>query len=149
MENASATTPSADLPEAHIELDLAADFDDVWHALTSDDGLAPWMGEGASIDEPDDLRFPDPVTGRPRRGIIDNIDPNGRLAFSWWPEDDPELITHVAIALQPIDTGTRISVTETLPAADRALRATASMSASASWAWRCAALSVSHLAVYA
>ncbi len=104
-------------PTAETSIDIAVDPDRVWHALITDGGLGPWMGEGASIDPRDggSLWLPDPVGGRPRRGLVDRIDQHQRLDFAWWPEHRPIERSRVSIVLTPIETGTRVTVTETVP----------------------------------
>lgn len=113
-----------DVPDktAVVSIDMDAVVDDVWDALTTDDGLAPWMGEGASVGSGvgGPLSAPDIATGRHRFGFIEEFTPGEELAFRWWPEDDPELVTCVSIALEPQHGRTRVTVTETAPAASSA-----------------------------
>jgi uncharacterized protein YndB with AHSA1/START domain len=108
---AGMTTPE---PQPTSELDIDADASDIWQALTTNDGLAPWMGEGASIDAEagGDLFAPDPVGGRPRIGQVDHVGIDQRLDFTWWPSDDPDDRSQVSITLIPIEVGTRVQVVE-------------------------------------
>ena len=102
---------------AETSLDIAASPERVWVALTTPDGLAPWMGDGAAID----LRpggtaiLPDPVGGSTRRGRVDRIDPGQRLDLTWWPALRPADRTTVSITVTPIDTGTRGPAASTSP----------------------------------
>ncbi len=98
-------------------IDISVDVATVWEALVTDGGLAPWMGEGSSI-EPEAggaLRLPDPVGGRTRSGRVDRVDEQSRLEFTWWPDRRPVERTTVTITIAPIDTGTRVTVTESVP----------------------------------
>lgn len=98
-------------------VDISVDTERVWQALVTDRGLEPWMGEGASIEPRIDgeLRLPDVVGGRPRRGHVERVEEFHRLDFAWWPEHRPIERSHVSITLVPLETGTRVTVTETVP----------------------------------
>ncbi len=123
------------------EIDIEAGASDVWHALTTDDGLAGWLGDGATI-EPEhqgELVAPDPVGGTPRRGIVDDIEPEQRIGFTWWPETDPHDRSFVTITLEPVEVGTRVRVVERPLVIVGAVDATA-VTHRAMWAWRGATL---------
>lgn len=132
-----------------VALDVAADIDRVWRALTSEAGLAPWMGEGATIDpRPDGLvALPDPVGGVTRRGRVEQVDEGRRLDFSWWPALRPAEQTRVSITLVPLDEGTRVRVVER-PSTPVGAAATSTPAAGGSrttigsWSWRLALLSL-------
>jgi len=126
--------------EAIVSVDIDASPEDVWHALTAEDGLAPWMGEGSMMGEcqGDDLVLADIVTGQRRRGVLDEVSPQHRLGYTWWPETAPEQATRVSITLVPCVSGTRVTVVETMPVAS----ASTSSGAIASWPWRAALLSL-------
>lgn len=135
---------------ATIHHDIAASPEQVWRALTTDDGLAPWMGDGASIEDAPggEVVMPDVTTGRPRRGRVQSRERNRSLCYEWWPEDEPNAITDVSIELEPIEAGTRITVVERraprigIAHASCAHITSVGMQAGASWAWRGALLAV-------
>ncbi len=148
--------------EAIVEVDIDADLESVWHALTTDDGLASWIGAGSTIGSApgEELHVHDIVTGQHKRGFLDEVTPLKRLGYTWWPETQPEHSTRVAISLAPSHTGTRVTVVEsrpTRPVAKVPLSTSASLPAVAvsscaapslaafglEWAWRHALLGVS------
>lgn len=148
------------IEEALIELDLDADLDAVWNAITTDQGLAEWIGEGSTIGSSpgDELRFRDSVSGENKRGFLDEVTPHRRLGYTWWPEADPQRSTRVAISLEPSHLGTRVTVVESRPRMLTPPTATASASSvgsalagtqlmMADWMWRQAMLAVSMQAV--
>ena len=98
-----------------VSLDLAADLKTVWAALVTDGGLEPWMGQGATIDPRPGglLEVPDIVGGEPRHGLVHTVDEQAGLGFTWWPAQRPTERSDVSITLTLIETGTRITVTET------------------------------------
>lgn len=124
---------------AETSTDIDAPVDVVWNAVTTDDGLAAWMGDGATIDpQPDGkISVPDVATGRPREGRVTNIDDGRSLGFTWWPEDDPSDWSVVSVDLVEHDGMTTVTVTETAPR----LRIVGAVNAA--WAWRGAMMSVS------
>ncbi len=104
-------------PEVDVFVDLDAEPEAAWSAITTAEGLAPWMGTGSSIDvRPGGLvALPDPVGGATRRGKVDRIDDGRRLDFTWWPALRPADRTEVSITLEPITGGTRVRVVERRP----------------------------------
>lgn len=126
--------------DAEHELLIDAQPEDVWEALTSDDGLDDWLGEGTEVDPVPggEIVTPDVVSDRPRRGQVDEVDPKRRFAFTWWPEDDHDDRSHVTITLVPTRAGTLVRVVE------RAAAATSTTPAPAwvDWMWRASLVSV-------
>lgn len=146
-------TPQTEEPSVSVHLDIAADPARVWVWLTTGDGLAAWMGDGAALDPRPggQLSFPDPVGGRPRHGRVTAIVDQERLDYTWWPADRPTQRSAVFVTLEPIETGTRVHVTETVvsappvgfatgsaPAGRRSSVAGGSRSLIGAWSWRLA-----------
>ncbi len=131
--------------DASVSVLIGAGLDEVWAALTTDAGLAGWMGDGAKIDlDAGLIAVPDCSTGIARVGALREVSPGRRLAFTWWPEHLDEdaqdamlAVTDVAITLTQGDAGTVVTVTETAPAPLRAQATTRS-----SWNTRLALLVV-------
>jgi uncharacterized protein YndB with AHSA1/START domain len=125
---------------ADVFIDIGVPPDRVWQALTTEDGLAPWMGEGASIDlRPGGVAvLPDPVGGSTRRGRVDHIDEGRRLELTWWPALRPADRTRVTITVTPTEQGSRVRVVER--AAPR--RPATAARAVGSWSWRLAVLAL-------
>lgn len=90
----------------------------IWQAMTTEGGLAPWMGEGARLDpEPGGaVVLPDPVGGETRRGRVERVEPTRRLDFTWWPALRPAERTMVSIQVEPAGSGCRVTVVERPPA---------------------------------
>lgn len=138
MDDQIESQTESDPAQASVDLELDANVEEVWAALTTAEGLAPWFGEGSTLEaEPGGaLRFPDPVTGRPRRGVVEQVDAERELSFTWWLEDDPTLVTDVTITVQPVGPNTLIRVAESV-------RPAAVPGEVMAWSWRSAVLSVS------
>ncbi len=119
-------TPTTRKVEREIDLPLPAD--DAWELLAEPELLEGWLA-------PDVDLVPEPGTplhvreddGTERIGVVEEVSPGERLAFSWWPLDDPRRESRVELVLVGIPTGTRLRVTETL---------TAGPTATARWAGR-------------
>jgi uncharacterized protein YndB with AHSA1/START domain len=146
---------------ADVWIDIDAAPDDIWRALTTEGGLAAWMGEGASI-EPHPggaVILPDPVGGATRRGRVDRVEDGRRLDLTWWPALRPADRSTVSITVTPGESAdgspgpTRVRVVERSEVG-RTASAMASVSAGSVprrggarlpvglWAWRLAVLSV-------
>lgn len=165
---ASSLSPERATVDASIDLD--ASVDEVWRAVSSGTGLAGWLGDGAMIDARvgGGLEAPDVVSGRPRKGLVDRVEPGERLDFRWWVADRPEVVSTVSIRLAEIDGGTRLTVTESIPTVVPGIATAGGRSGAASadashaaptvrqatpsvmragWVWRLALLSLSVAAV--
>jgi uncharacterized protein YndB with AHSA1/START domain len=100
------------------ELELPAESEEVWDALTDPERLAGWLADEVRLD----LRPGGEASFRDgdvrRRGWVEEVTPpaggEGRLAFWWGGEDEPA--TRVELTLEPLDGGgTRLRVVETRP----------------------------------
>ncbi len=88
----------------------------VWHALTTADGLSAWFGERASIDlRPGGaatMTFPGGMTVDMR---VERVDEPAVFAYTWrlpdLPDDDPRR-TYVEFTLEPDGDGTLLRVVE-------------------------------------
>jgi uncharacterized protein YndB with AHSA1/START domain len=89
----------------------------VWAALTTAEGLGAWFGEEASID----LRPGGPAQMSWGGGYtvdmrVERVEEPTVFGYTWQikglPEDDPRR-TYVEFTLEPLGTGTRLTVVET------------------------------------
>ncbi len=80
---------------ARREIEVEATPEDVWDALSSDEGREAWL------DEPD------------REIHVEVSEPPHRLVWWWWEGDEPA--TRVEFLVVEAPAGTRVVVTETLP----------------------------------
>jgi uncharacterized protein YndB with AHSA1/START domain len=81
---------------ASREIEVDASPDEVWEALTTEDGRERWL------------------EGEPEREIhVETADEPVRLVWWWWHGDEPA--TRVEFVVSPIPAGTRVVVTETVP----------------------------------
>ena len=113
--------------EVTRSVDLDAAVDDVWRAVTDPDERALWLDD------------PDAVSRRMR---VDEATPGERLVWTWWQPGDEGDASTVSVVLSPLATGgTRVIVTESLPAfapvqARASARAGARATAISLWAAR-------------
>jgi uncharacterized protein YndB with AHSA1/START domain len=83
-------------------VDVGADLDDVWRAVTDPAERSLWL------DDPDALA---------RRVRVDESTPGHRLVWTWWHPGDEGQASTVSVVLRPADGGgTRVVVTESLRA---------------------------------
>jgi uncharacterized protein YndB with AHSA1/START domain len=97
----------------HREIDLAAAVADVWEAVTRPELLGDWLDADVDVDlHPGGEGRVRDADGE-RRLRVEEVDDGRRFTFSWWPVDDVEATSRVELELLPLDTGTRLIVTET------------------------------------
>ena len=125
-------------PVVERSVDLDAELDDVWRALTEPDELAAWFGPEVQLDlRPGGRgRFVDD-DGCARRAVVDQVEAGERLVLRWWPEDGGSGAgaSVVTFVLAPTGSGTRLIVTERLAATGASVRAAADAARTA-WMWR-------------
>jgi uncharacterized protein YndB with AHSA1/START domain len=116
---------------------LAADRETVWRAISSDDGLAGWLAETATVDlRPGGEGVVGFAGGHARRLRVEAVESGETIAFRWSPEAHPGDETRVELRLEDAGDGaTRVTVTES-GFAGATLRA-GRMAVSA-WAWEAA-----------
>ena len=101
------------------EVVLPVDPDELWPAVTEAEQLSDWFGARVDRDlEPGAVvRF----TGEDERmAVVGCMEPGRRLSWDWWPADGSAAPSHVEVVLEPVEDGTRLTVTETGPVAPEA-----------------------------
>jgi uncharacterized protein YndB with AHSA1/START domain len=127
-ETHDADRPSTAGRQVTRSVDLDAEVDDVWQAVSDPAERALWL------DDDDALA---------RHVRVDESRPGERLVWTWWRPGDEGGASTVSVVLRPVDGGTRVVVTESAPtvAPGPALRARASAGGAVghrSWWGRCA-----------
>lgn len=89
----------------------------VWAALTTADGLSAWFGNEASIDlRPGGSAQMSWDNGFNQSMRVERVEEPSVFAFTWQihglPESDPRR-TYVEFTLEPVGSGTRLTVVET------------------------------------
>jgi uncharacterized protein YndB with AHSA1/START domain len=89
----------------------------VWAALTTGEGLAGWFGHEATIDlRPGGSARMSWSDGPAVSMQVERVEEPAVFGFTWQiyglPEDDPRR-TYVEFTLEPVGTGTRLTVVET------------------------------------
>ena len=82
---------------AQREIEVEASPEEVWEALTTEEGRERWLE-----DDPD------------RKIHVEHADEPSRLVWWWWSGDEPA--TRVEFLVVAAPAGTRVIVTETMPA---------------------------------
>jgi uncharacterized protein YndB with AHSA1/START domain len=91
--------------EVSRSVEIDADVAEVWRAVTDPAERAAWL------DDPDALT---------RHVRVDEAAPDRRLVWTWWHPGGEGDASTVSVVLSPVDGGgTRVVVTERLPAAPR------------------------------
>ena len=89
----------------------------VWAAITTAEGLGTWFGHQATIDlRPGGSAQMTWTSGDKAEMRIERVDEPTTFGFTWHlyglPAEDPRR-TYVEFTLEPVDTGTRLTVVET------------------------------------
>ena len=100
------------------ELELAAEPQDVWRAMTDPARLRTWLAEEVELElrPGGDARFV--VDGEPRSGWVEEVRPprdgdGGRLVF-WWQADN-EPAARVCLEVEGTGLGARVRIVEARP----------------------------------
>jgi len=97
-------------------MELAHPLATVWAALTTAEGLAAWFGEEADIDlRPGGAARMKWASGYSVEMRVERVEEPTVFGFTWQiyglPEDDPRR-TYVEFTLEPVGSGTRLTVVE-------------------------------------
>jgi uncharacterized protein YndB with AHSA1/START domain len=97
-------------------VEIAASPDKVWAALTTAEGLAAWFGNEAEIDlRPGGSAWMKWSHGHKAEMRVERIEEPSVFGFTWHiyglPDEDPRR-TYVEFTLEPVGTGTRLTVVE-------------------------------------
>ncbi|MFF2085236.1 SRPBCC domain-containing protein [Nocardia sp. NPDC058176] len=89
----------------------------VWAAITTAEGLGTWFGNTATIDlRPGGAAQMKWDAGDTANMRVERVEEPSVFGFTWHiyglPEDDPRR-TYVEFTLEPVDSGTRLTVVET------------------------------------
>ncbi|MFD2416844.1 SRPBCC domain-containing protein [Amycolatopsis pigmentata] len=89
----------------------------VWAAITTPEGLGAWFGDEAMIDlRPGGAARMSFTGGFTTAMRVERVEEPTVFGFTWpmngLPEDDPRR-TYVEFTLEPVETGTRLTVVET------------------------------------
>src|SRR6202042_3790299 len=98
-------------------MELAHPLASVWAALTTAEGLAAWLGEGADVDlRPGGAARMTWASGYSVEMRVERVEEPTVFGFTWQieelPDDDPRR-TYVEFTLEPAGAGTRLTVVET------------------------------------
>ena|SRR5436190_9289570 len=92
-----------------VETDF--EVDELWSLVADGDGWARWMVDEADVDVAPGSAGTVVDDGVERSVRIDELD-HHRLAFTWWPEGRPELVSAVELVVLPAVGGSQLRVTE-------------------------------------
>ena len=94
------------LPEIERTVEITAQPDEVWERIVDGDLAEEWMGVRVDLRPGGAVTVPD----RDIIGTVEEVVPGESITWSWREVDgDPSQVT---ITLEPIPTGTRVSVVE-------------------------------------
>jgi uncharacterized protein YndB with AHSA1/START domain len=97
-------------------VEIAHSPDKVWTALTTAEGLGTWFGNEATIDLRPGGQAKMTWTDGPKADMrVERVEEPTVFGFTWHiyglPEDDPRR-TYVEFTLEPVGSGTRLTVVE-------------------------------------
>jgi uncharacterized protein YndB with AHSA1/START domain len=97
-----------ELPEIERSVEVPADLDEVWEQIIDGDLAEEWMGVRVEPRRGGEVTVPD----RDVIGTVEDVVPGESITWSWREIDgDPSQVT---IALEPTETGTRVTIVERL-----------------------------------
>ena len=80
------------------EITIDAPIEDVWEAVSTEDGRDRWLESDAD-----------------RRLVVERVEPPSRISWWWWQESDTEPARYVDVRIVGVPEGTRVTVTEAEP----------------------------------
>jgi uncharacterized protein YndB with AHSA1/START domain len=100
-----------DVVDVDRRVDIAADPDTVWAALTEQDGLADWLDADVALDlRPGGVGHVVERDGTTRQVLVTEVDAPRRVAWHWWEDGGP--LSTVEITVEPTPGGSQVRVHE-------------------------------------
>lgn len=97
-----------ELPQIERSIDVPADPNEVWEQIADGDLAEEWMGVRVEPRRGGAVTVP----GRDVIGTVEEVEPGKSITWSWREIDgDPSQVT---IDIEPIDEGSRVTITERL-----------------------------------
>ena len=120
-------------------VDTDLDVDELWTMVADGAAWASWMVDESDVDVAPGSAGAVVDDGVARRVRIDELDEH-RVAFTWWPEARPDLVSAVELVVLPAVGGSQLRVTE--------ISLSASVPSAVAWDVRMMLLVAQALAVY-
>jgi|SRR5215208_911109 len=92
-------------------IDTDLEVDELWALVADDEGWARWMVDEAHVEVAPGSAGTVVDDGVQRAVRVDELDDH-RVAFTWWPEARPELVSAVELVVLPATGGSQLRVTE-------------------------------------
>ncbi len=97
-----------------VDTDLPPD--ELWSLVGDSEAWASWMVDDADVDL--DAGGGTVLDDGVQRDVrIDDVDPAGRVVFTWWPHEQPGEMSTVELVVLPAAAGSSLRITETYAAA--------------------------------
>jgi uncharacterized protein YndB with AHSA1/START domain len=121
------------------DVDLDLDAAQLWSLIADRDGWERWLVDDAAVDVEPGATGTVRDAGQDRELRITHVADGERVAFEWWPVDQPADASAVELVVVPSGHGAVLHVTETFPPRRTAMASAASFTwevrALAAWAW--------------
>jgi uncharacterized protein YndB with AHSA1/START domain len=121
------------------DVDLDLDAAELWSLISDRDGWERWLVDDAAVDVEPGATGTVRDAGQDRELRITHVADGERVAFEWWPVDQPADASAVELVVVPSGHGAVLHVTETFPPRRTAMASAASFTwevrALAAWAW--------------
>ena len=103
---------AAPLPPIILSIETPAAPDDAWAALTEPERIAEWFTDASPLRGVGDAYRLDFGDGSVVEGVVKLVEPKRRFAHTWrWTDPDPMPETVVTWSIEPIVSGSRITLT--------------------------------------
>jgi uncharacterized protein YndB with AHSA1/START domain len=102
-------------------IDTDLDAGELWSLVADGDGWTEWMVDGADVDVEPGAHGTVVDDGAERDVRIDHVEPDHRVAFTWWPTGRPDQASSVELVVIAAPSGSRLHVTETYAMASAAI----------------------------
>jgi uncharacterized protein YndB with AHSA1/START domain len=111
----SALPPEPSPVTVRRSIDLPIGVGEAWPALTGADALGEWLGDAVDLElRPGAAGGLIDDDGDRRTVVVREVEPQQRVSFTWWRDDDPGVASTVELVLVPTAAGSRLTVTETM-----------------------------------
>ena len=96
------------------QIDLDTPADELWDLVSETAQMATWLGDAVDVDVRPGGTGTVVDDGIVKHVLIEEVRESRQLAFTWWERDDRSNASRVVFTVDTHDSGSRLTISETL-----------------------------------
>ena len=98
------------------QIDLDTPADELWALVSDPDQMATWLGDAVDVDVRPGGAGTVVDDGIVKHVVVEEVRESRELTFTWWEHDDRSTASRVVFTVDTHESGSRLTISETLHA---------------------------------